>query len=87
MHQIVEIRYLSEHRLLLRFTDGAAGEINLAGRLSLDGVFASLRDAAHFGQVRLDAELGTIIWPSGADLCPDVLHGWLAGEAAHATTD
>ncbi|MGH7084993.1 MAG: DUF2442 domain-containing protein [Stellaceae bacterium] len=57
MHQIVEVRHLSDHRLFLRFADGAAGEINLAGRLRLDGVFGPLRDAAHFGQVRLGAEL------------------------------
>jgi hypothetical protein len=28
-----------------------------------------------FAQVAVDRELGTIGWPNGADLDPDVLHG------------
>ena len=40
-------------------------------------VFDSLKkDPAKFRQVRVDPELGTIVWPNGADVCPDVLfHG------------
>ncbi len=30
-------------------------------------------DPALFRSVRVDAELGTIVWPNGADLDPDVL--------------
>jgi hypothetical protein len=33
------------------------------------------RDLELFRQVRLDNELGTIVWPNGADMDPDVLHG------------
>ena len=28
-----------------------------------------------FNEVRVDPEIGTITWPNGADLDPDVLHG------------
>jgi hypothetical protein len=28
-----------------------------------------------FAQVRVDTELGTVVWPNGADLDPLVLHG------------
>jgi hypothetical protein len=34
-----------------------------------------LQDPAYFGQVRVDPELGTVVWPNGYDLDPDVLHG------------
>ncbi len=39
-------------------------------------VFEPLRqDPRLFRTVRVDAGLGTIVWPNGADLDPDVLHG------------
>lgn len=31
------------------------------------------KDAALFRSVRVDEELGTIVWPNGADIDPDVL--------------
>lgn len=83
MDEVVEVRHLGGHRLFLRFADGAEGEVDLGSRLRFDGVFAPLRDPAAFGRVRLDPELGTVVWPSGADLCPDVLRGMLEqGRAA-----
>ena len=33
-----------------------------------------LREADYFAGVTVDEELGTIVWPNGADLAPDVLH-------------
>jgi len=39
-------------------------------------MFEALReDRQLFRQVSVDAELGTIVWPNGADMDPDVLHG------------
>lgn len=81
MHEIIDARAVGDHRLFLRFADGAEGEIDLSDRLRFDGVFAPLHDPAYFARVSLNSELGTIFWPTGADLCPDVLHGWLTGEA------
>jgi hypothetical protein len=34
-----------------------------------------LQDLGYFRQVRVDLELGTVVWPNGYDLDPDVLHG------------
>ncbi|MGH7155145.1 MAG: DUF2442 domain-containing protein [Acetobacteraceae bacterium] len=82
MNEVVEVRHAGGHRLFLRFADGAEGILDLAGRLRFDGVFAPLRDPAGFAGVLLNAELGTVAWPGGADLCPDVLRGWLAEAGA-----
>jgi len=42
----------------------------------LGPVFEPLHeDPQLFRQVRVDEELGTVVWPNGADLDPDVLHG------------
>ncbi len=76
---IVEVKPLGGYRLFLRFDDGAAGEIDLDSIMRFEGVFAPLRDQAVFSQVRVNAELGTIVWPNGADLCADVLHAKITG--------
>lgn len=33
-----------------------------------------IADPYKFAEVRVDSELGTIVWPNGADVCPDVLY-------------
>jgi hypothetical protein len=51
-------------------------------------VFEQIReDDEVFASVRVDHELGTIVWPNGADIDPDVLHGDAppVGRPVHAT--
>jgi len=74
LKDIVEVRVLGGHRLYLRFEDGVAGELDVGDLIDFRGVFGSLRDEAEFAKVRLNQELGTVVWPSGADLGPDVLY-------------
>ena len=38
------------------------------------GGFEPLADQAFFAQVRVDPELGTIVWPNGVDMAPEPLH-------------
>jgi Protein of unknown function (DUF2442) len=47
--------------------------LDLAGE-EWAGVFAPLEDPAYFGKVELDEQLGTIVWPNGADIAPETLH-------------
>ena len=61
--------------LRLGFDDGTTRDVDLEGEL-WGPVFEPLRrDPELFRQVRVDEELGTIVWPNGADMDPDVLHG------------
>jgi len=76
---VTRVDVLKGYRLRLEFDDGTAGEVDISELVSFDGVFASLRDPVAFRQVRVDEELGTIVWPSGADLDPFVLHEWAQG--------
>ncbi len=80
LKDIVAARALGHYRLHLWFEDGIEGMVDLAPHLSFQGVFAPLRDPDYFAQVRVDPELGTIVWPNGADLDPDVLHGRITGK-------
>jgi hypothetical protein len=75
----VEVRYLGGHRVWLRFDDGAEGEVDLGSRLMFHGVFEPLADPANFAKVWVDHELGTICWPTGADVDPLVLWTWVTG--------
>jgi hypothetical protein len=69
------VEVVGDHRLRLSFEDGAEGEVDLSSWRS-SGVFDALADPAYFRQVRLDEELGTIVWPNGADIAPETLHAW-----------
>jgi hypothetical protein len=61
--------------LRVGFDDGTVRDVDLEAEL-WGPVFEPLReDVQLFRQVRVDEELGTIVWPNGADMDPDVLHG------------
>jgi hypothetical protein len=62
------------HQLHLRFEDSVDGTIDLNQIIEFSGVFAALRDPDYFATVQVDTEIGTIGWPNGADLDPDVLY-------------
>jgi len=87
LDDIVEARPLGGYRLYLRYADGTAGELDLALLLQFTGVFEPLRDPEFFAQVCVNPDIGTIVWPNGADLCPDVLRHYLTGEPLPGETD
>ena len=76
---IVKAEVLAPYRLRLGFSDGSFGEVDIRAHVPFVGVFEPLRDPAEFARVRVDAELGTIVWPGGADLDPWVLKAWSEG--------
>ena len=80
LKDIVEVKPLAGHRVYLKFEDGVEGELDLAELVIFDGVFESLKDPEQFKQVYVHSELGTICWPCGADIDPDVLYSRLSGK-------
>jgi hypothetical protein len=74
LKDILEVRPLDGHRLWLRFEDGVEGRVDLAELIRFDGVFAPLADRDKFLEVAVVKDSGTIGWPWGADLDPDVLY-------------
>ena len=80
MKDIVEVRPLGGDRLYVRFEDGVQGEVRVGELIRFEGVFAPLQDPARFAEVRVNPELGTVCWPNGADLDPDVLYAKVSGK-------
>jgi hypothetical protein len=80
LKDIVEVRPLDGYRLWLRFEDGIEGTVDVAEMIHFHGVFAPLQDRTKFLEVHVDRETGTVCWPSGADLDPDVLYAAITGE-------
>jgi hypothetical protein len=69
--RIQEATPLEAFRLRLKLTDGSVIERDVA-KLMIGPVFEALKTSPGlFRQVIV--ENGTVVWPNGADLCPDVL--------------
>ena len=73
MLHVVDLKVLQGYRIWLRFSDGAEGEVDLAGELE-GPIFEPLRDATYFRRFTLNPSLHTIAWPNGADLAPEFLY-------------
>lgn len=80
LKDIVEVKALAGHRVYLKFEDGIEGELDLSEMITFDGVFEPLKEPQQFKRVYVHPELGTICWPCGADIDPDVLYSRLSGK-------
>ena len=73
--RVTGVRILQERTVELDFTDGTTRVVDLTPYL-WGSVFEHIAgDDAEFARIFVDARLGTIAWPNGADLDPDVLYG------------
>jgi len=80
--RIATVTPLAGQRLRLELTDGTTIEREV-GPLLNGPVFKEIREKPElFARVR--AEGSTVVWPNGADLCPDVLI-WGGAPPADAT--
>ena len=73
MVRVKAVRALGAFEIELLFTDGSRRVKDLGPRLH-GRLFGQLRDDPDlFRRVCVD-ELGGIVWPNGADICPDLLY-------------
>jgi len=79
--RIEKVRYIEAYRLELTFTNGELAELDFSDRIvGRGGVFAPLEEIAYFKQVKVDPEIGTLVWPNEVDFCPDVLYSAATGK-------
>ncbi len=79
LQDVIEARPLEGYRVILRFEDGIEGAVDLGQHIRFEGVFEPLRDRDYLLRLRVDRDAGTITWPNGADLDPDVLYSLVTG--------
>ena len=73
MVRVKQVAPLDEVVVRLSFTDGTQRDVGLEPFLH-GPIFEPMRsDRAEFLQVSVDSRAGTIVWPNGADIDPDVL--------------
>jgi len=73
MTTIKEARYIKDHVLWIRFSDGAEGQVDLGSELGGE-IFKPLKKIEYFKQFKLDNDLMTLTWPNGADFAPEFLY-------------
>lgn len=71
--RVVEVVHLGERRLRIVFSDGLVRELDFSGVLR--GALSVLDNDEAFARATVDTAAGTVSWPGGFDLDPDVLHG------------
>ena len=77
--------YVKNHTIRVKFADGIVGDIDLETELWGE-VFEALRDPDVFRRFRVDDELNTITWASGADLAPEFLYEKAAQQPQQPTS-
>lgn len=86
--RVRNVRHLGEYRLEIAFTDGVVAEIDFARQFAgRGGVFGPFQSVEFFSRVEVDKEAGTIVWPNGVDLCPDVLYARATGKSIDELAD
>lgn len=71
--EVIEATIVKDYTVVFVFDDLKKGVVDLRPFLG-KGIFKELLDPNKFRQMKVDAELGTICWPNGADIAPDRLY-------------
>jgi len=78
--RVTAFEQTAPYTLRIQFDDGVSRVINFEPVLRGE-LFGPLRDPAEFACAKLDPEVHTLVWPSGADFDPTTLHDWPEHEA------
>lgn len=79
MKKVKRVEALNDYRLLLGYTDGVEGIVDLS-HLAGKGVFVAWNDYEFFRRVQV-GENGDVRWNDEIDLCPDSLYLKIVGKS------
>lgn len=80
IYRVIAFQQTGAFRLRIEFNDGLSRTIDFEPVLRGE-LFGPLHDPREFARVKLDPEVHTLVWPSGADFDPTILHDWPEHEA------
>jgi len=75
IYRVVSFEKVAPLILRVMFDDGTSQVIGFRPVLKGE-LYGPLQDPLLFEQVRIDPEVHTLVWPSGADFDPAILHNW-----------
>jgi hypothetical protein len=75
VYKVVAFQVIGAHALRVEFDDGTAQAIEFEPILRGE-LYGALQDERLFRQVEIDPEVHTLVWPTGADFDPAILHDW-----------
>ena len=75
LYRVTSFERVGVYALRVEFDDGSQQTIEFGSVLSGE-LYGPLKDPEFFGQVALDPEVHTLVWPNGADFDPATLHDW-----------
>ncbi len=79
-YNVVEAKYIGEYKLEVLFEDGKKGNVNFQNFIKRGKVFSHLSNIKYLKKFYINKELGTICWPDGLDIAPEVLYSEATGE-------
>jgi len=83
IHRVASFVVVGPFTIRVSFSDGSEQRIDFR-RVLRGPLYGPLQDLRTFNRVALDTEIGTLVWPNGADFDPTTLHDWPAVADAFA---
>ncbi len=75
VYRVTGFEIIGRYTLRVECDDDTSQVIDFSDILAGD-IYAPLRDEQVFRSVEIDPEIHTLVWPSGADFDPAILHDW-----------
>jgi hypothetical protein len=75
IYKVRSVKIEAPYTLRVGFDDATEQVINFRPVLGGE-LYGPLLELSIFNQVRIDAEVHTLVWPNGADFDPATLHDW-----------
>jgi len=75
IYRVISFKIVASYTLEIMFDDNTVQTIDFLPVLKGE-IYGPLQQLDIFNMVRIDSEVHTLVWPTGADFDPETLHNW-----------